>query len=252
MDKLLSGLTVIITRPIGQSKNLQQLILKQGGTPVLFPTIEIQKIQEGEFKRIIMDINQYELLIFMSQNAVDNFAPFLPNDLKPKIAAIGPATARALIRYQLSIDFTPKHFDSEHLLFLLQKLNIKDKSILILSGEGGRTLLETELAVLGAKVKKLPVYRRLCPSTHDHLLDSIVKQKNSIILSTSCESFSNLLEICRRHSTEKWLNKMRILVISERIKAFLESLGFHPQQLLVASNATDQAILERLIKWYAN
>jgi uroporphyrinogen-III synthase len=250
-EQQLAGLHFIITRPLNQSKPLQTLISCHGAIPILFPTLEIQSIRPTELASIIDAINQYEILIFTSKNAVDHFITFLPRSHKSQIAAIGPTTAKTLAGYDLAVDLLPEKFDSEHLLLLLKKQPLQGKQILIISGEGGRTLLETALTSLGAKITKLPVYRRLCPKVDPEILKDMVQKKNSLLLITSCDSFQNLLSICQHYEKEAWLHHIPMVVISDRIRHFMESVGFSSQRLLVAHNGTDQAILDRAIKWYA-
>jgi uroporphyrinogen-III synthase len=237
-----------------QGLALQKHVEREGASAILFATIEIEPVTNQYIMSIIDKINQYDIVIFLSQNAVAYLASLCQhiNCLTPLVASIGPATSSALARYQIPVDLMPSHYDSEHLASLLQQQDLTDKKILIISGEGGRVYLENQLKSSGAYVDKIAVYRRICPPVSKVFIEKVVQIKNSVLIITSCESFENLFEICKTNAAQEWLSRVRMVVVSQRIKCFIESRGFKPSNLLVAENATDRAILDTLIKWYAN
>src|SRR5688572_2001562 len=99
-NKPLTGIVIAITRPVEQAKKLSTLISEAGGTPILFPLIEITPLSDySQFKTVIQDIAEYDWAIFISSNAVQNGMPKfvkqgIPDTLK--FAAIGPITAAEL------------------------------------------------------------------------------------------------------------------------------------------------------------
>src|SRR2546422_9731592 len=70
----LAGKRILVTRAALQAGELAGNIEKSGGTPVLFPTIEIRPAQSwDECDRSIDRIDGYDGLIFTSTNGVQYF-----------------------------------------------------------------------------------------------------------------------------------------------------------------------------------
>src|SRR5688572_6533582 len=107
---------ILITRPRLQSEDFAEKLRHAGFDPVFFPVIEIQPIENNvALERALAKLDCYEWLVFTSVNAVDvvfdslGIARETPGrgegDLtlelrdtaaNPRVAAIGPKTARAL------------------------------------------------------------------------------------------------------------------------------------------------------------
>lgn len=248
----LSGLTVIITRPLHQALALKSLVESEGAHSLLFPTLQIEVLNLTH-NRLLKEIADQDMLIFTSRNAVDCLLRQSPIVKKSQVAAIGPGTAKALHHFNISVDILPvEKFDSENLLTCSALINVKNKRILIITGENGRDYLQDTLMARGAQVKKLTVYRRICPVVPRAVVLNLTKITRTIFVTTSVASLSNLNDIFSLHHQADWLRETPILVISDRMQQFALENKFSPQKLIQADNATDSAILERLIKWYAN
>ena len=96
----LANIGVAITRPTNQAKKLMQLIEAAGGNVIPFPLIEITALDDlTQFEQIITDINDYDWMLFISSNAVQNSMPRLIKQGIPKhlnFSAIGPTPAETL------------------------------------------------------------------------------------------------------------------------------------------------------------
>jgi uroporphyrinogen-III synthase len=250
----LRNLEVIITRPLNQARSLQAKVSQHQGNPILIPTLEIVAVEKNTALVKTLDhIEEYEILIFTSQNAVDQVAPLLSPSQNQKIFAMGPSTAAALARYQIPVFAIPvEKYDSEHLLALPIFQQVTGKRLLIVTGEGGRDHLENELVLRGAKVTKLAVYRRQLPEYSEKTLSELIFIKNGIIVTTSCAGLTNIITLLQPKERIRWLRQMPVLVISERMHEFAIDAGLERDLLVMADNATDEAILECLIKWYSN
>lgn len=251
MSDALRHLDVIITRPGSTGLMLKEKLLLLQANPILFPTIAIFPFSINEHEISGLRLNDYNLIIFTSRNAVLAVAKILPTIKGPKLMAIGPSTACVLQQQGLPVAGIPEaKFDSEHLLALPEFQDVKDKKILIVTGEGGREFLGHSLTAKGAKVVKWRVYRRQIPVVKEESVLAITKIANPVIVVTSGEGLRNLVAIMTNF--EAWLFQCRVLVISHRMMGLAAELGFKEDLLLEANNATDDAILECLIKWYSN
>lgn len=229
---------ILITRPKNQAEKLRKELTQHGFETLLFPTLEIQKIENAP-------TNNNDIAIFVSKNAVDYGLSSWPKNilLPPTLLAVGPATAQCINEAGHSVAELPEDYSSEGLLKLPSLHNVNHKKIVIVCGENSNPLLKNTLMHRGAKIEELICYRRLCPTVDAKTIIEITQQKIDVIVSTSQESLRNLVTLFSAHS--EWLLQQRLLVISNTMLHLAQTLGFHTLPLL-APNATDGAIVNTL------
>jgi len=248
MNAPLTGLSFAITRPTEQAKKLAELIKNAGGTPIIFPLIEITMLDDYVlFDRVISEITQYDWAIFISSNAVQNSMPRLIQKFglpeKLKFAAIGPITADELKNFGIKSVLTPQNrFDSEALLQLPEMQDVENKKIIIFRGVGGRELLADTLKQRGAIVNFAECYKRINPQNDCKILEKqwIDKKLHGIVV-TSSEAMRHLIDLAGK---ENWLKKIPIFVNHARIAEQSLSLDL---QIYIAKTAGDEAMLQILI-----
>ncbi len=171
MNKLpLAARRVLVTRPVGQRRELIAAIEALGGEAISLPLLAIESIRDAEaeirLRENLSRLPQYDLLIFISVNAarfgvrriVECGAVISP---MAAILAVGAATAReAAALLDRPVHGPAAGGGSESLLELPQLDDVKDLRVAIFRGEGGRELLAAELRRRGAIVDYLEVYRR--------------------------------------------------------------------------------------------
>lgn len=244
-----SGWHILITRPIHQAQALCEMIKKKGGNPVLFPTLEINSVNHPEnwiepLQRL-KDLSDF--FIFISANAVWPVASYLNKNRTP-ILAVGPGTESVLIRHGLPVKNRPAHhFSSKGLLELPELEQMLNKNIVIFSGEQGNTLLAETLRQRGATVTQLAVYRRDCPKVDMEPLLECWRNKINIVVSASQESLTNWMNLMGQKG-QSYFRGVPLLVISASMRdmALRLNLGY---PVLLASDATDSAILDCLQGW---
>lgn len=246
----LTGVRVLVTRPVEQAEELCRLIEAQGGIAVRFPTIAITATNHTqEIQQRLTHLDAVDWLIFVSRNAV-NFALKANNGKitlnKTRIAAIGKATAEALNNVGLNVDLIPSlGFDSEALLMMPELQEVKGQSVLIVRGIGGREMLADVLTERGAMVEYLAVYQRIMPNVNDEeICQLLTEQRLNILTATSGEILENLLMMVTK-SYHPLLFDLPLIVVSDRIKQLATDLGF---KQIVVSSPTNQAILNAIIK----
>jgi uroporphyrinogen-III synthase len=102
-----SGKRIVVTRPQAQSKELQHAIEDAGAVCVVVPLIDIaQPDDEGfAFEQAMRNLSDYEWVVCTSANGASRVAPYLSNGAtRPKLAAVGSATAQAFAR---DVEFVP-------------------------------------------------------------------------------------------------------------------------------------------------
>ena len=244
--KTLTGIGIAITRPINQAKKLAALIEQAGGTPILFPLIEIEPLKDySQFEAVTSEIETYDWAIFISSNAVQNGMPRLlkqgiPSNLK--FAAIGPVTASELQSFGIKDVLIPNgRFDSESLLALPEMHAVSNKIILIVRGIGGREVLAESLKARGAQVSFAECYQRINPQTNCDLLANLYSEKKlHAIVVTSSEAMRHLLDLA---GDADWLRNVALCVNHARIAEFPLQLDL---KVLVADAPGDEAMLALL------
>jgi len=235
--------TFLITKPQHQAKNLCKQIENSGGHCILLPTLAIKSLSPEQIAQTMTALSPIDKVIFTSANAVYPVMPYWKEiTTVPAIFAVGPGTAKALASFHITAK-VPTEFNSEGLLALPDLQAIQQQHIVIFSGEGGRELLQQELKKRGAAVQKIAVYKRERP-----MLTTVFPPAEdiSLIISTSEESLKNLWEMVGLEG-QAWLREQRLLVISAKMEILAQQLGFK-QTPIKASNASDEAILEVILK----
>ena len=190
------------------------------------------------------------MVIFISPNAVE-YGLEVYKDLDStltkncKVAAIGTATAQALEKQGINSVLTPKESpDSEGFLRLPELEELPLKTILIIKGVGGRTLLQETLSHRGMDVFTLDTYERILP---DSANIQALSEKIDLILFTSNEIVQNFLALIPE-SLQKSLLNCQTIVGHPRIAEKVTSLGFKNLPIIATSPA-DGDMLSAITQW---
>jgi uroporphyrinogen-III synthase len=249
----LDGVGVLITRPLHQADALCRLFAAEGAAVTRFPALDIRPLTDERARTALSGAtHDFDLIIFASANAVRHGADFLDPQRGLPLAAIGPATARALNQAGYRVSVQPiQGFDSDSLLSHPKLVSVAGHRILLVKGEGGRELLERELERRGALLTRAEVYRRECPAPPaDELRDlqsRFERREIQVITATSAEIGGNLLALAtpalRRHfDAAHWL------VPSARVADVLHAGGLGAPMVQAAS-AEDQDLVSAAIRW---
>ncbi len=256
IQKTLTGIGIIITRPVEQAKKLSALITQAGGLPILFPLIEITPLNDyRQFETVIAAANQYDWAIFISSNAVQNAMPYLIKQGIPanlQFAAIGPVTALELQDFGVKKVFTPLshvqageenkvRFDSESLLALPEMQAVNAKKMLIFRGIGGRDVLAETLRARGATVSFAECYQRINPQTNCDVLAQLWNEKKLHgIVVTSSEAMRHLLDLA---GDAEWLKNVTLFVNHARVAELPLTLKLNVK---IAATSGDDAMLQTI------
>ena len=243
----LAGLNVLVTRPAEQASVLAEAIQQARGRPIRFPALEILGPEDKhQVSKTLADLSVFDLLIFVSANAVRYAFPLMPDNipLELPIAAIGNRTASALEEVGLSPTLQPTtDFSSEGLLALPPLACVQDKNILIVRGNGGRETLKTTLQQRGAQVRYVEVYRRQLPQRNPENLLQNWAQMVDVVTVSSQQTLRNLFTLLGTPGLSL-LQQTPLLVVSERIAQYAAEQGC--EVIYVAASALDADILSTL------
>lgn len=245
MKASLAGITVVVTRPAGQSGPFVASLRAAGAEPISVPALIIEPLplDPAEVRA------DWDWLIFTSANAVGHCPGPLPGSPKCRIAAVGRATARALAERGITVDALPRErFDSEGLLALPEFAAPLRGRILIVRGQGGRELLREELERRGAELRVAEVYRRrraaADPRAHDLIAQALAAGRRIVTAVTSVEILEGLLAQLPEAIAGP-LRRTTLLVPGERVASAAAQLGWRGP-LLQATSAEDSAMLQAL------
>jgi uroporphyrinogen-III synthase len=241
----LTGLSILVTRPLPQAQALANSIANFGGEPIVFPAIAIEALSGAVPE-------PHDLIIFVSVNAVEHGATLIEKAVGTRIAAIGKATAAALAAANCPADIVPEtSFTSESLLALPTLQLVAGQRALIVRGEGGRETLRETLTTQGLIVSTLEVYRRVRPSISQEAIGVLeqrwAEEGIDAVTATSVATFTNLIEMLSDRGREL-LKHTPLVAPTRRITDAAMALGWDAEALLTGS-ADDAAILGTLARW---
>ncbi|CAG9267628.1 fused uroporphyrinogen-III synthase HemD/membrane protein HemX [Paraburkholderia caribensis] len=266
-------LTVVLTRPAGQSDALAKTLHDAGVATVDFPLIDIAAADdEAPLRAALASLDRYALVVFVSPNAVDyafaSHDAIWPHALP--VGVVGPGSVAALAKHGVEApayqvispgasadDHDGARFDSEALYAALETLlgenAFEGKRVLIVRGDGGREWLADRLREAGAEVETVAAYRRLVPDpsigawSRIHTLLSDESRTPHAWLVTSSEGVRNLAELAHDHLTaseQAQLKRAMFVAPHPRIAETARALGFDS---ITVSGAGDERIARTLL-----
>lgn len=225
-DRPLFGKRVLITRTRRQASTLARLLADEGAIPVELPSIEIEPIEDVERVNLAIEalVNSkqqasncddkptnrqadktgrdgYAWVVFTSANAVELlFEHLAERGLDSRafasalIAAIGPATARALAERGLRADVVPAEYVAEAVVEAMRSLVLPGERVLLPRAESARAELVRGLESLGATVDEVPIYRAAVPSeASPEVLAELREGRIDVVTFTSSSTVRNLV-----------------------------------------------------------
>lgn len=199
----LFGRRIVVTRAAAQAPLLSERLRELGAEVVEMPATRVVRLDLSPLRDAVARIGEYQWIIFTSQNGVAIFweqllgsgldARALPG---VRIAAVGPATAGALLEHGIVVDVVPERFVAESLLEkLAERDDVAGASVLYVTAEGAREVLPEGLEELGAIVQRIDAYRSIVDGTGAKRLRRALEQGNvDLVTFTSASSVRGYVE----------------------------------------------------------
>lgn len=242
-ERALAGRAVLVTRPEHQAGELVAAIEAAGGEALVFPVLRIEGRDRRDTEADARSLPAADIVVFTSRNAVEHgFA--LHAGGAGRIAAIGPATARAIEAAGGKVDIAPgSGFDSERLLQAEELQHVAGRNVRIVRGDTGRELLADTLRQRGARVDYLSVYRRLPAAPTRRELQQVLArwERGDIraVIIMSVESFDSLHTLLPADSRDL-LRRTPLVTPSRRvIQTTAEKVPGSPAFLATGPQAAD-------------
>jgi uroporphyrinogen-III synthase len=249
MSGALAGRRIVVTRPAGQAESLAELIRAEGGTPIVFPVIEIRDVADVKPLAALIDrLEGFDIAVFISANAVAKAMNLVQSRRawpeRVRVATIGKGSEKALRRFGFTDIVAPTgRFDSEALLELAPFTDVSGKRLVIFRGDGGRELLGDTLSARGALVEYAECYRRVRPDADvAPLLKLWARGEVDGITVTSSEGLHNLYDMVGKLG-QQWLRRTPTFAPHARIAVSARALGL---ERVIETGPGDLGLVEGL------
>jgi len=226
---------VFITRPLKESQDLADMLSPLGLQTIVQPAFnffqqDIQASQADIYDEMSM-AGPGTLVIFTSPRAVAYGLSQLPDTIRfqSRIAAIGPATAKALADAGIRVNIIPaKGYTSEALLETLSGEAAMTSGgrpfAFIIAAPGGRQVLFDSLAGRGWRARMVMAYR---PEPAELNKAELSKLRDASGVLSIWTSANTMKALSQRLQPAAWFQLCQgdWLVISERLKRLARAYG---------------------------
>ena len=240
----LCGVRVLVGRAKHQAGALSTELRKLGAQVLEIPFIEIRKPRSFKpLDSALKNLATYDWLILTSVNGVDAMwerigamrlqlpktplqqrkarlepawksGPSGPHSgvkgsgvLAPvfRIAAIGPATKKAIELRGLEVDVVPKEYVAESVVRSL-KGKVKGKRVLLVRAKVARDVIPRELRKAGARVDVVEAYETVVPQSSERKLQAALKNEKkrpNVVTFTSSSTVKNFVALVGKRANFK-------------------------------------------------
>jgi uroporphyrinogen-III synthase len=229
----LKGVRVLVGRARHQAGALSAELRKLGATVLEIPFIEIRKPRS--FKPLdaaLKSLEEYDWLILTSVNGVEAMWERLGKLRltnhkldRLRIAAIGPATKKAIEQRGTKVDVVPKEYVAESVVRSLWN-RVMGKRVLLVRAKVARDVIPKELRKAGARVDVVEAYETVVPQSSRTRLRGALsnpQRRPHIVTFTSSSTVRNFVALLG--SRAAGLDGIRLASIGPVTSATLRELG---------------------------
>jgi len=232
--KPLKGTRILIGRARHQAGSLSADLRKLGADVIEIPFIEIRKPRSYKpLDSALRQAGTYGWLILTSVNGVEALWDRLKklkltkrNLRHLKVAAIGPATKRAIEKRGLKVDVIPEEYVAESVVESLHD-QVSGQRVLLARAKVARDVIPRELRRLGAHVDVVEAYETVIPESSRKVLHALLrdaKRRPHVITFTSSSTVRNFLQLLSKKDLNT-LKDIRMASIGPVTSATLRELG---------------------------
>ena len=233
--KPLTGTRVLVGRARHQASELSAGLRVLGARVIEIPFIEIRKPRSFvALDTALRNLKAYDWLILTSVNGVEALW-----DRRRKlrltrrhfqhlqIAAIGPATKRALVKQGLKVDMVPEEYVAESVVKGLRE-KVKGKRVLLVRAKVARDVIPEELRAAEAQVDVVEAYETVVPRQSRTKLRSLMRnaaRRPHVVTFTSSSTVRNFAELIGAKQARA-LQGVQFASIGPVTSSTLRELGF--------------------------
>ena len=225
-QQALAGVRVLVGRARHQAGVLCSELRRLGAEVLEIPFIEIRKPRSFRpLDSALKSLDSYDWLILTSVNGVaamwqrleklrvpvrnregygaarrpdsDKIRGAAAAERKLRIAAIGPATRKAIEHRGLKVDVMPKEYVAESVVRSLRR-RVRGKSVLLVRAKVARDVIPRELRKAGARVDVVEAYETVVPESSRRRLQAVLKnprKRPGVVTFTSSSTVKNFMQL---------------------------------------------------------
>ena len=197
------GLRVLVGRARHQAGALSSQLRDLGAQVIEIPFIEIRRPRTYQpLDSAVKQIGGYDWLILTSVNGVEALWERVRKLKRTrrhlrhlKIAAIGPATRKAIEERGLKVNVVPEEYVAESVVKSLRR-EVEGKRVLLARAKVARDVIPRELRKLGAQVDVVEAYETVVPETSRARLRAVLKspkRRPDVVTFTSSSTVRNFV-----------------------------------------------------------
>jgi uroporphyrinogen-III synthase len=201
----LAGTRILVGRARHQAGSLSASLRSLGASVIEIPFIEIRKPQSYRpLDEALKNIKNYEWLILTSANGVEALWERLRKlritrrSLQHlQIAAIGPATKKAIVKHGLKVKMVPEEYVAESVVKGLRD-KVNSKRVVLIRAKVARDIIPDELRAAGALVDVVEAYETVVPQKSRARLRALMKKaarRPHVVTFTSSSTVKNFAEL---------------------------------------------------------
>lgn len=234
----LAGTRILVGRARHQAGCLSAGLRSLGASVIEIPFIQIRKPQSyGPLDEALKNIKTYDWLVLTSANGVEAMWERIrklriarKNFQHLQIAAIGPATKKAIVQYGLKVKMVPEEYVAESVVKGLRD-KVNGKRVIHIRAKVARDVIPEELRAAGAAVDVVEAYETAVPEKSrarlHELMKNVARRPHLVIFtsSSSAKNFADLLDSFQAGSRAAgWLKHVQFASIGPVTSATLEEL----------------------------
>jgi uroporphyrinogen-III synthase len=203
----LAGTRILVGRARHQAGSLSTNLRSLGASVMEIPFIEIRKPQSYQpLDDALKNIRNYDWLILTSANGVGAMwerarkLRITRRNLKHlQIAAIGPATKKAIVKHGLKVKMVPEEYVAESVVKGLRD-KVNGKRVVLIRAKVARDVIPEELRAAGAVVDVVEAYETVAPEKSRVRLRTLMRsvaRRPHVVTFTSSSTAKNFAELLR-------------------------------------------------------
>lgn len=219
----LKGRTILVTQALEQAKRFTNLLKQKGARVLACPTVDMIPCETPKTLQCLKQIETYDWLVFVSQNAVIFFFQLLSKHgiskvrlRRLRIAALGKTTREVLKQNKLRVHLVPAGYPdsgAEAHLMVLFKGKVDRKKILVLKSLDAQPPLLDILRSKGALIDAPALYKSILPAENSKILLRYLSQERiDAVTFTSPSTVYNFIKML--NTDRHLLKRLEMLTIA--------------------------------------
>lgn len=248
----LAGHSILLTRPVERSLALARRLGDLGARVESRPTVRLVPPEDtAPAERAVARLESYDWVVFTSANGVHFFFALVERLRRgspppaQRVAAIGPATAQALMDKGVAPAVRATESRSEGLAQALRDRVLPNQRVLLVRPQRARHVLPAALRAVGASVDAVPFYRNVPAVEIQSIVRDLCDGRFDIVVFASPSAMHHLLQAAQPPSAvREALRSTSIVAIGQVTAAAVDEAGL--RAAAIASRPSDEGIVEAI------